>query len=157
MRSPINLSCWDHLRSFSMWCLGMPDCMAWGLYHSKAGRAFSSWRAKSCSVWSQGTHCDLNCDFVHLVGNDLMWTAFRGIPAGKWDLCNSALYEKDQRGSVVPQNHPWWTSSSPEVSTEEGSVWTRGDGVLWYHHFSQGSNVCGLTPAACSYIHTSPI
>ncbi|KAI9543427.1 hypothetical protein NQZ68_012077 [Dissostichus eleginoides] len=45
----INMSWWDHLRSFSMWCLEMPDCAAWGLYHRKASRAFSDPIAKSCS------------------------------------------------------------------------------------------------------------
>lgn len=106
----------------------MPDYTAWRLYHSKALRAFSNWRAKSCSIWSRGTCCDLNWDFVQLVDN-LTWTSFRGIPVTKWDFSNSAIYEKDQRGPVVLQSHPWWASSSPEVSTEEGSVWTRGDGV----------------------------
>lgn len=42
----MNLSWCDHLRSFSMWCLEMPDCTAWRLYHSKAGGAFSNRGAK---------------------------------------------------------------------------------------------------------------
>ena len=46
----INLSWCAQLRSSSMWCLGMPDCMAWGLYHSKARGTFSNQRAKSCST-----------------------------------------------------------------------------------------------------------
>lgn len=110
----INLSWCAHLRSFSMWCLGMPDSMAWSLYHSK--------------VWSQGTCWDLNWDLVHLVVNV---DSFQGDSSWEMGSLQFSLVWKGSKRTGSTAEPPMMDRLVTRgVNRGQECVWTRGDGVL---------------------------
>lgn len=71
-----------------------------------------------------GTCCCMNCNVLHLVDNNL---GFQMNSSREIGYLQFSLY--DSRGHVVLRSHPQWTGLSLEVSTEEGGVWMKGDGV----------------------------
>lgn len=118
----INLSRCVHLRSTSMWCLGMPDCMAWGLCHTvKLEERFPTGKKLNPALRLEPRVLQLWFLSILVWKKNKTWTSFRWIPAGKQDLCYYILKNKRIKEDLwALQSHPWWTSSSAEVSREEG-------------------------------------